>query len=151
MLKSKIMKYLLTFILSLFVSASLMGQDMQESSSPSEPVVVYIKADAPLKGASYPLATKIRGGLKKSGCRFTNSVNDADYAVVASASIEKFSETSFKSYDGVDKVMYVVTASVNLAIKDLDSDEVIYNDIIETKNKVRDSDYNRASKKAILR
>ena len=142
------MKKIVLFLLLIVISVTAFAQGNEGVSQSSHKIAVYVSATAPMKGSSYALAAKIRGGLKGAGCSFASEPKNAMYAIVADAKVEKYSETSFAGYDGSTKTMYVVFAKVNLAIKNLDTDEIIYNDELQPEKKIKDSDYNRAATKA---
>ena len=141
------MKRILTTLFILLMSMSVWGQT--ESSAPSkEPIPIYVTAKAPMQKASYPLAAKIRGELKKNGCIFVSEASKATYSVVAEGTVETYGDSDFTSYDRTPKKMYVVKAQINVAIKDMSGGHIILNDIVESNEKFRDTDYNRAAKKA---
>lgn len=139
------MKRILTTLFVLLLSLSAWGQTEEPSK---EPVPVYVTAKASMQKASYPLAAKIRGELKKSGFVFASDSSKATYSIVAEGTVETYGDSDFTAYDGTSKKLFVVKAQINVAIKDMSSGHIILNDIVESTEKFRDSDYNRAAKKA---
>ena len=109
---------------------------------------VYIQCSADMFGTAYPLATEIRGRLNGLGCQYVSDKSQADWVIAASGRAEKFSETPFRAYGGESKMMYVVDAFVELAIKNALTGEIIYNSRVEAADRGKDSDMKKAARQA---
>ncbi len=109
---------------------------------------IYLQCDADMFGSQYPLATEIRGKLNGLGCRYVTDMCQADWIIIASGAAEKFSETSFTSYNGDLKKIYVVNTFVNIVIKNALTGQIIFNEKVEAADKGKDSDIKRAAGQA---